>query len=69
MKKPYTPPTVELFSYLAEKGFATTVALDNAMSTRDYIIVEGNERNSLRTAEEVTEYTDNSGEYETGEWL
>jgi hypothetical protein len=40
------------------------VALD-----KDYVLIEGNDRDGLRASEEVTEYTDVSGEYERGNWL
>ena len=66
MKKRYIKPELELFSYQPEEGYATTVALRDRVS--DYVIVEGSDRRSLLTADEVTEYTDNSGEYTTGEW-
>ena len=65
MKKEYLPPTLELFEYLTEKGFAASqpVAL-----SKDYVLVEGNDRETLRAADEVTEYTDETGEYEVGLW-
>ena len=66
MKKPYIKPTLETFLYLPEEGYATTVALRDR--TTDYVLIEGTDRRSLLTADEVTEYTDNDGQYTTGEW-
>jgi hypothetical protein len=68
MKKVYLKPTVEVFLYNPEKGFAVTVALENTQHDRDYVLIEGTDRSSMRAAEEVTEYTDNSGQFTTGEW-
>lgn len=68
MKKRYLKPTVEVYLYSPEKGFATSVALENNTRDRDYVLIEGNDRNSTRASEEVTEYTDRFGQYETGEW-
>lgn len=64
MKKKYIKPIVETFGYAPETGYATTVALKD----KDYILVEGIDRGSLLSAEEVSEYTDASGEWTTGEW-
>lgn len=63
MKKPYIKPTIEVYSYMPEEGYASTVAL-----YKDYILIEGDDHSSLRAAEEVSEYTDESGEWTTGEW-
>lgn len=63
MKKNYITPQLEVYLYLPEKGFAVTVALE-----KDYILIEGHDGTTLRTNEEVTEYTDDEGEYYTGEW-
>ena len=35
---------------------------------RDYVLVEGTDRSSTLNSEEVSEYTDNTGEYTTGTW-
>ena len=35
---------------------------------KDYILIEGNDRTTLRAADEVSEYTDATGEWSTGEW-
>lgn len=64
MKKNYIKPELELFKYMPEEGFAVSVAL-----TTDYVLIEGDDRTTLRSADEVTEYTDNNGEYEIGVWL
>jgi len=48
---------------MPEKGFANTVALH-----KDYVLIEGNDRNTRRASEEITEFTDNEGEYTIGLW-
>ena len=63
MKRKYIKPTLELYCYCPEKGFAATVALN-----KDYVLISGEDRTTLRNAEEVTEYTDASGEWTTGLW-
>ncbi len=63
MKKRYIRPEIEIFQYAAEEGFAHSVA-----KYRDYVLIEGNDRNTLRATEEVTEFTDDEGNYMTGEW-
>lgn len=63
MKKRYIKPMLEDFSYFPEKGYATTVALH-----KDYILIEGNDHSTLRATDEVSEYTDGSGEWSAGEW-
>ena len=67
MKKRYRKPQLEVYTYLPEEGYATTVALRN-VTTKDYVLIEGTDRSSMRTVDEVSEYTDNYGEYKTGEW-
>ena len=68
MKKLYLNPTAEVYLYSPEKGFAHSIALENATHTRDYVIVEGSDRSTMRASEEVTEYTDANGQFTTGEW-
>ena len=68
MKKRYLKPIIEEFLYCPEKGFAYSIALENATHDRDYVIVEGTDRGARMASEEVTEYTDNSGQFTTGEW-
>ena len=63
MKKRYIRPEIEIFQYAAEEGFAHSVA-----KYRDYVLIEGNDRNTMRATEEVTEFTDDKGNYMTGEW-
>lgn len=63
MKKVYIKPQLEVFKYQPEKGYNASTAMYT-----DYILVEGNERDVMRTAQEVTEYTDDQGEYEIGLW-
>ena len=65
MKKQYIKPMMETYSYLPEEGYKVSVALD-----KDYVLIEGQtDDRTLRASEEVTEFTDNSGEYERGLWL
>lgn len=68
MKRKYVKPLVEVFLYQAEKGFAFSIAKENVTHERDYVIIEGSDRSSHIASEEVTEYTDNSGQFTTGEW-
>lgn len=63
MKKQYIKPTLEAYAYSPEKGYAATVAL-----YKDHILIEGNDRQTLRAADEVSEYTDAEGEWTTGLW-
>ena len=64
MKKRYIKPLLETFKYQAEEGFATSIALN-----KDYVLIQGDDHRTLRSAEEITEYTDNTGEYTTwGDW-
>lgn len=67
MKRRYIKPGLELYSYLPEEGYATTVALRD-VTTKDYVLIEGTDRRSMRTVDEVSEYTNDQGEYTTGEW-
>lgn len=68
MKKQYLKPKLEIYLYSPEKGFAYSIALENATHDRDYVLIEGSDRSTMRASEEVTEYTDNAGQYTTGEW-
>jgi len=61
MKKRYIKPLLETFKYQAEEGFATSIALN-----KDYVLIQGDDHRTLRSAEEIAEYTDNTGEYTTG---
>lgn len=63
MKRKYIKPQLEIYAYQAEKGFATTVAL-----YKDYILIEGNDRTTKRASDELSEFTDNEGEYTIGLW-
>ncbi|MBR6291701.1 MAG: hypothetical protein IKR33_02760 [Bacteroidales bacterium] len=65
MKKKYIKPIVEQFLYMPEKGYAWSqpVALH-----KDYVLIEGDDRQSNMVSDEVTEYTDEQGEYSTGLW-
>lgn len=63
MKRPYIKPTLEVYHYRAEQGYTDSVALH-----KDYVLIEGNDGYSRRAAEEVTEYTDQNGEFEIGVW-
>ena len=68
MKKQYLKPCVEVFLYNAEKGFAFSIAMENSTHSRDYVLIEGSDRSSQIASEEVTEYTDDGGQFTTGEW-
>ncbi len=63
MKRHYIKPTIEIFRYSPEEGFAVSIGLH-----KDFALIEGDNRDILRSADEVTEYTDNSGQYTIGEW-
>ena len=63
MKKTYIRPEIEIFQYAPEEGFANSLAL-----YKDYVLIEGDDRSTMRASEEVTEFTDAEGEYVTGEW-
>lgn len=64
MKKQYITPALEVYSYLPEEGYKVSVALN-----KDYVLIEGNDNDGLRASDEITEFTDNNGEYERGSWL
>lgn len=66
MKRTYVKPTVEAYLYQPEHGFAYTIAQEN--TSRDYVLIEGSDRGLRRSSEEVTEYTDEGGQFTTGEW-
>ncbi len=63
MKRKYVSPALEVYSYLAEEGYATTVALH-----KDYVLIEGNNQDVLRASEEFAEVTEEDGEYVGGGW-
>lgn len=65
MKKRYIKPTVEMYQYQPEKGYAWSqpVALH-----KDYVLIEGDDRQSNMVSDEYTEYTDAAGEYASGVW-
>lgn len=63
MKRTYVKPALEVYDYLAEEGYANTVALH-----RDYVLIEGNDNSTTRASEEITDITDESGEYTAAEW-
>lgn len=65
MKKRYIKPTVEQYQYMPEKGYGWSqpVALH-----KDYVLIEGDDRQSNMVSDEVTEYTDAEGEYSMGLW-
>lgn len=63
MKRIYVKPALEVYDYLAEEGYASTVALH-----RDYVLIEGNDNSTTRASEEITDITDESGEYTAAEW-
>lgn len=61
-KRKYIKPLLENFEYMPEEGFATSIALH-----KDYVLIQGDDSRTLRSAEEVTEYTED-GEFTTGLW-
>ncbi len=63
MKRIYVKPALEVYDYLAEEGYATTVALH-----RDYVLIEGNDHSTTRASEEITDITDADGEYTASSW-
>ncbi len=63
MKKKYIKPQIEAYRYSAEEGYSVSIALH-----RDYILIEGDDHNVMRSSDEMSEYTDASGEYSTGLW-
>lgn len=63
MKKRYIKPQLEYYCYRPEEGYTSSVALQ-----KDYVLIEGNDRRTQRASEEITEYTDNHGEFEIGDW-
>ena len=64
MKKRYIKPTIEVYRYMPEEGYANSqpVALH-----ADYVLIEGDNREDLMVSDQVTEYTEND-EYTTGAW-
>lgn len=65
MKKPYLKPDIEVHLYQPEKGYAVSVALEQ--HSHDYVLIEGTDRTTMQSAEEVTEYQWGD-QYTTGEW-
>ena len=63
MKKHYIKPTIEQYLYAPEEGFAVSVALH-----KDYVLIEGDDGSTRRGSDEVTEFTDDEGEFMIGEW-
>lgn len=63
MKRQYIKPEIEVFDYVTEEGFAISVGL-----RRDDVLEESRDFNTLRATEEITEFTDASGEYENDYW-
>ena len=63
MKRTYIKPTLEVYRYDAERGYNVSVGLH-----RDYVLIQGDDGSTLRASEEVTEYTDESGEFTIGTW-
>lgn len=61
--KAYERPLVEVFEYTVEEGFAQSVAAEN-----DWLLEYDGDMSTLRTGEELTEHTDNDGEFSTYSW-
>jgi hypothetical protein len=64
MKKRYLKPQLEVYLYQPEEGYANSVALH-----KDYVLIAGDDNTTQRSSDEFTEYTDNDGQYTTGDWL
>lgn len=65
MKRPYIKPTIEVYLYSSEKGYSNSIAVG---LDRDYVLIQGDDHSTLRSSEEVTEYTDDHGEFTIGQW-
>ena len=63
MKREYSTPIIKVRSYAVEAGFAVTLALE-----RDSRLEWAGDDETMRSHEELTELTDNSGEYTAGYW-
>ncbi|MBR1850585.1 MAG: hypothetical protein IJ789_04335 [Bacteroidales bacterium] len=61
MKRPYSRPTIECYTYATERGFAASVGFDIDQNSEEEKLF------NYRTSEEVTEYT-NDGEFDAVYW-
>lgn len=62
-KKTYIAPVAEVYDYRVERGFEASLTLK-----KDYVLVGDGDTETLRSDEEVTEYTDANSEYTMGIW-
>lgn len=60
----YIPPIIEIFEYCVEEGYATS----GVTLYKDWRLDMDGDQSTLRTNEELTEYTDEQGEFITGAW-
>lgn len=60
----YLAPIIEILEYQVEEGFATS----GVTLQKDWRLDMDGDNSTLRTNEELTEYTDNQGEFITGSW-
>ena len=63
MKRKYTTPSIEIRSYVVEAGFAVTLLLES-----DNRLEWAGDHETMRSQEELSELTDNTGEYSAGYW-
>jgi len=70
MKPKYLKPQLEVYSYMPELGVKVSVGNDVNYDERkdDYVLIQGGDRSIMRSSDVYTEYTDESGQYETGLW-
>ena len=70
-KQPYLKPEIEEFVYQSELGYGGSMVdvmhygSEDPGSARLFL---GGDRHDLATGEEITEYTDGSGEFTMGTW-
>ncbi len=69
MKREYIKPILEVFPYRPERGYSATVGnYTDDVRKDDYVLIQGGDRNIMRSTDEYTEYTNKEGEYEIGLW-
>lgn len=66
-KQPYVKPEIEEFAYRSEIGFGGSLADPMHYEESGRLFLGGRPEN-LATGEEITEYTDASGEFTMGSW-
>lgn len=61
-RKTYLKPEIEIIEYLPEKGYASSIAVE-----RDPLLIDNNDHSTMRTFEDINEFTQNN-ENQTGLW-